>query len=485
MSRGDILPSRRREPETPPPISKRNSMFVAFALLTFVVSAINIHFHHSLHDEHVADASLREFQQHFRTSRHNGEAEAKIPRRNSINDTQKQPRLPTVVSSRLASREMVAGKNTSRSVDAKGVSAIAQPEAVLPLRLPPPTAGGHASNSSIAATPSFVRHDHVVIVTKIHGGHQWSLLEQGMCLLHHAYNHRVLYDIVVFSTEPVPPEDVESLRAVVAPAKFSVVVDTPGLQEEYAALPPAKQRAFLERCNFANIANLTWWSTCEGSRLGYNWQAEFRGLRLWHHPALADYKTMLWLDADAWATKPWEKDPVDYFVRNNGTVMFEHFPQGNAKPWIHARLLAGFNSTVCETKVAEAGHLVTHHERSVAWEGSRCRHRSVQSIHGFLHITDLDFYRSAPVRAGLEALYGDCFLCRIPDDQLAVTAPAVILAPERSWEMRAKGFRLDIFHNCRFDGVDWVKPAQFRQYWQVIGQHALPAAKVCRVKHSN
>jgi len=480
MSRGDILPSRRREPETPPPISKRNSMFVAFALLTFVVSAINIHFHHSLHDEHVADASLREFQQHFRTSRHNGEAEAKIPRRNSINDTQKQPRLPTVVSSRLASREMVAGKNTSRSVDAKGGSAIAQPEVVLPLRLPPATAGGHASNSSIAATPSFVRHDHVVIVTKIHGGHQWSLLEQGMCLLHHAYNHRVLYDIVVFSTEPVPPEDVESLRAVVAPAKFSVVVDTPGLQEEYAALPPAKQRAFLERCNFANIANLTWGSDCQASRLAYNWQAEFRGLRLWHHPALADYKTMLWLDADAWATKPWEKDPVDYFVRNNGVIMFEHFPHGTTKYKIQTRLMAGFNTTVCKVKLSDAGHLVTRLD-SVNW----CHRRSVPSIHGFMHITDLDFYRSAPVRSGLEAIYGDCFLCRSPDDQLAVTAPAAILAPERSWEMRAKGFRLDVFHNCMIDGHEQAKPAGFKKYWKRKGLRALPAASVCRIIHGN
>ena len=394
-----------------------NNIFVGFALVAFVVGGINIHFHHSFHDEHVAETALRQFQRHFRISRQNVEleAEAKLPRMKFLN----------------------------------------------------------------VATPSFVRHDHVVIVTKIHG-HQWSLLEQGMCLLHHAYNHRVLYDIVVFSTEPVPSEDVESLRAVVAPAKFSVVVDTPGLQEEYAALPPAKQRAFLERCNFATIANLTWWSTCEGSRLGYNWQAEFRGLRLWHHPALADYKTMLWLDADAWATKPWDKDPVDYFVRNNGVIMFEHFPHGTTKFKIQTRLVAGFNTTVCKVKLSDAGHLVTRLD-SVNW----CHRRSVPSIHGFMHITDLDFYRSAPVRSGLEAIYGDCFLCRSPDDQLAVTAPAAILAPERSWEMRAKGFRLDVFHNCMIDGHEQAKPAGFKKYWKRKGLRALPAASVCRIIHGN
>lgn len=53
------------------------------------------------------------------------------------------------------------------------------------------------------ATQPFKRYDNVVIATKIHGPHQWEILEQSFCLLHHAYNHKVLYDIVVFTAEPL------------------------------------------------------------------------------------------------------------------------------------------------------------------------------------------------------------------------------------------------------------------------------------------
>jgi len=49
--------------------SKTNCLFIVFAILTFIVSIININFHHSFHDEHVIEKSHREFQQRFQTSR--------------------------------------------------------------------------------------------------------------------------------------------------------------------------------------------------------------------------------------------------------------------------------------------------------------------------------------------------------------------------------------------------------------------------------
>lgn len=110
------------------------------------------------------------------------------------------------------------------------------------------------------------------------------------------------------------------------------------------------------------------------------------------------------------------------------------------------------------------------------------KERGIPNIHGFFHITNLDFYRSQPVTYGLKTIHGDCFLCRFPDDQLAVTAPAAILAPERSWEMRSKGFKLDVFHNFLLDGIDRANPPGFVRYWNDIAKYNLPSADgVCSV----
>lgn len=455
-----FLRSRRQGLRKPSSASnaKHNHTFLAFAFLTFLVGAINIQFHHQLHDEHVVEASRRQFQRHFKTSRQEAETDEPVRRRTSGNG-----------SSVATSQAEGAGEKTSGTNE------------VNHLLETPQAAGTNASSTS--TTSSFVRHPHVVIVTKIHGDHQWSLLEQSMCLLHYAYNHKVLYDIVVFSTDPVLPAGIASLRAVVAPASLSVVIDNKGLHAEYAAQPPDKQMAFLKRCNVTTPADLTWFSNCEGSRLAYNWQAEFRGLHLWRHPALADYRTMVWLDSDSFVTKPWEKDPVDYFIKNDGAIMFDHFPQGSAKFTIQKRLVAGFNVSVCDLKLSDAtGQLLS--QIGVAGE---CMKRALPNIHGFFHITNLDFYRSQPVQDGLKAIYADSFLERNPDDQLAVTAPAAILAPERSWEMRARGFRLEVHHNCMVDGLERVRPGSFITYWKEAGQFAAhpAAAQACKVIHGN
>ena len=75
---------------------------------------------------------------------------------------------------------------------------------------------------------------------------------------------------------------------------------------------------------------------------------------------------------------------------------------------------------------------------------------------------------------------------RFPDDQLAVTAPAAIFAPERSWEMRAKGFHLDVFHNMKLDGIDQAMPAGFLKYYPTHVEKALPGTVgVCPIKAAN
>jgi len=305
--------------------------------------------------------------------------------------------------------------------------------------------------------------------------------------------------MVVFTANPLDEEEIQEWRDIVAPAKLTVVMDNMGFQEEIAALPPSAYNLFLERCNItdpAEVKNLTWWSHCRepgeteggGGRLAYNWQAEFRSTRIWTHPALADYKYMLWMDADAFCSKPWEKDPIGYFIENKGVIMFDHFPQGSERKLANIRrILDGFNQTVCDVQLNELGHLERNlvdkegFERHREGKNPNCQMSSVRMIHGFMHITDLDFYRQPKVINGLKTLLGDCFACRTPDDQLAVTLPAVMYAPEKSWDMRKHGFTLKVVHNFHMDGQEKPKPPGFVKYWNQVAKKDFPSAAHCKV----
>jgi len=73
-------------------------------------------------------------------------------------------------------------------------------------------------------------------------------------------------------------------------------------------------------------------------------------------------------------------------------------------------------------------------------------------------------------------MIGNCFLCRKFDDQLAVTVPSVILAPEHSWDMYKSGMELKIFHNNRIDGKRNRKVGGFLNYWRKTAQSRFPEA---------
>ena len=124
------------------------------------------------------------------------------------------------------------------------------------------------STTVITKEEKFVRYDKVAIVTKIHGPHQWKLVVQSMCLLHYAYNQKVGYDIIIFTAEPIPLEDVDALQQMLAPVNVSIVIDNKGLQEEIAGLAPARYENFMERCNVSSPTNLTWFSNCRGELNG-------------------------------------------------------------------------------------------------------------------------------------------------------------------------------------------------------------------------
>jgi len=307
----------------------------------------------------------------------------------------------------------------------------------------------------------FERQEGVVIVTKIHGPHQLGLLRQSLCLLNYAYNSRTLYDIVVFTTTPLEDEEIIETEKLVAPANLTVVIDNMGLQNEIQALSQDRREKFLQRCGVSSPENLTWWDKCPG-RIAYNWQAQFRALHIWTHPAIAKYRYMLFLDSDGFSTRVWTQDPVTFFIKNNLAILFDNFPQGNAVVKCNERIKSAFNTSICSGTLLDGKFKVT--------TGEDCTKR-VPLIHGFFHITDLNFYRSKKVMQWQEKLIGDCFLCREFDDQVAVTVPAMMLAPERSFEMRSNGIYLDVYHNSQIDGK--VRAGGFLQYPKERGNKTL------------
>ncbi|CAB9511790.1 expressed unknown protein [Seminavis robusta] len=322
-------------------------------------------------------------------------------------------------------------------------------------------------------------YDKVVIATKIHGQHQLFILKQMLCLFTFAYNDRMKYDVIVFTTIPLEEKDVKDLEALGLPAKVSVVVDNPGLHVMVDNLEPDRKEKFLNRCNVTKTADLNWHSVCfepDGTwqKLAYNWQAEFRSLHLWNHPALTNYRYMFWIDADGFSSEVWKRDPVAYFIENNLVMFFNNFGQGKSAGRVkefRERFQAAFNKTVTNLRVEE-GHLA-------ADEGLGPIHQ----IHGFLHITDLDWFRSEPVMKWLRILIGDEFLVRRFCDQLAVTGATAVLAPERSWDMRSHGIKLNVFHNGQFDGKEYSQ-THFKKYWHERGgkeKFPVAAQETCEV----
>lgn len=317
----------------------------------------------------------------------------------------------------------------------------------------------------------FEHHEGVVIATKIHSDAFLPMLEQMLCLLHQAYNHRVLYDIVVFTTEPILESNVTiALQQVVAPAKLSFVQDNRGLQQEIAALLPARRAQFAQDCRLkdeASLVNLTWYSKCPG-RIAYNHQAEFRSWHIWKHPSLQDYHWMMWLDADAFCAFKWRQDPIAIAMQHNLTILFDNFPQGTAGgKEIQNRIRKAMNGgSLCNVKMTPQGHF----QRQV---DNDCKEKvegggaDIPLVHGFFHITNMDFYRRHIYWA--EVLIGNGFLQRKFDDQVAVTVPAAYYTPKQSFLLRKVGIELGVYHNGRLDGNRKMKGGGFRKYWTKHG----------------
>lgn len=333
-----------------------------------------------------------------------------------------------------------------------------------------------ANNSDI---PDFDPTARVVIVTKIQGKNTVGALNQSLCLLSYAYNHRVNYDIVVFSATMISDKQLDLIRTTVYPANFTFVLDNPGLTEMIDSLDDERKRKLFKRCNVTNSTEIDWKTRClEKSSSGttnmpiqYTWQAEFRSLHLWTHPALAKYKYMLWLDTDGFCTKVWKQDPIAIMRRNDMVFLFDNFPQGQAKgvEWPYLSQKA-FGRPYCGVRLSRKGHLKT--------VGGNCLGHSValNQVHGFFHFTDLDFYRSAPVINWQRIMIGNSTFSRKYDDQIAVTFPAAVLAGNRSWDMRSIGLNLSVVHDFLLDGKKDERVGGFIGFWNTQAKHTFPEA---------
>jgi hypothetical protein len=334
----------------------------------------------------------------------------------------------------------------------------------------------------------FERQERVVIVTKIHGPDTIQVLEQMLCLLTQAYNERTNYDVLIFTTMPFSQAQIKVVQAmgVSGSANVTIVKDNPGLHTMMDQLSPVRKAKFMKRCGLKtpqDIDKVDFSTHCQDpplrgrQRLSYTWQCEFRSLHIWKRPELAPYQTMLWMDTDAFCTKVWDRDPIAYFIKHKLVIFFDNWPGGSSHGRAYQnRYQKAFNRSLCGLEL-EHGHFKPMGSANCTPQDE------VPQIHGFFHITNLDFFRSQPVRHWTKTLIGNAFLSRRFDDQLAVTIPTAILAPNRSWDMYSHGFRLQVFHNFEIDGKPNQKVGGFQKFWRrsEAANNFTQAHRVCHI----
>jgi hypothetical protein len=214
----------------------------------------------------------------------------------------------------------------------------------------------------------FKRYDNVVVATKVFGPEKVEEMKQMFCLFMAAYNRHVNYDIVMFTTLPWEDEQVQELRKVVGPSvNLTVVLEAKPLLEQVAEMSPEDRDYLYRRCRVPWDGQISYYHWCLEEpnttdkpffdvRLSYAWQAEFRARHVWHMPVLEKYKYMLWIDSDAFCTKPWDVDPVQVAVENDLVILFDNFPGDTAdNPVLKDKMVRAYNRSLCELYL-EDGH---------------------------------------------------------------------------------------------------------------------------------
>lgn len=333
---------------------------------------------------------------------------------------------------------------------------------------------------------TFQRYEKVAIVSKVHWPNDLLLLKRMFCILKAAYNRYVNYDIVLFSTIPWDDAQVLELGKVVSPAKLTVAVDGPSLEEHLANMTDAEIDFLKKRCMIkeetGETVNITWMHHCsepESSHvvnLAYSWQAEFRSYHIWKHAALEPYKWMMWMDSDSVMTQTWKTDPMKIMIENNLTVFFDNFPQGIGRhPKMGQKMMDVYNNSIKGIILNEKGQFNVKYVRSSSF-GDRVH---IPQVHGFHHITNLDVYRSDLHYTFLKNFVGEYKFSRMFDDQLSVTIVGAMEANgTRAWDMYANGHKPMIRHNAHMDGKTRYKIINMVNWWKLEGRKTWEEAKL-------
>ena len=315
---------------------------------------------------------------------------------------------------------------------------------------------------------SFTRHEGIVIATKIMG---WpaeiGTLKQMLCLLTSAYNERMNYDIVVFSTLDQDNMTIAEIQSIVEPAKFTLVYENVTVGGLIDSMSPARRQFFLDNCIENHAHQFTWDSGCPNiGSIRYNWQAEFRSLHIWTQPALEPYKYMLWVDSDGFQTMRWDKDPVDFVIRNDLVLAALNMQGKGGGSGLQTKIKDYFGHHLCNVVVDQNSSIYA------ATDVDGCKNNRFDIVHGFFHIENLDFFRAN--MEWMTKFISEDRLSRNPDDQEAVTTAALLLAPGRARDLHLSGIKLNMMHNGLIDGKRQVTPAQYIKWWQYFSERDFP-----------
>ena len=332
----------------------------------------------------------------------------------------------------------------------------------------------------ISDVEDFVHVPGGVIVSKVHGIDHWKHLMQSLCLLTIAYNTRTKYDIVIFATEKIPPHYVDALQHVVNPANLTIVFDNLTLQDHITAMTHEQVAILMKRCHVNSTNELNWETRCveedsHAASLKYLWQAEFRSKHLWYQDALKPYKYMMWFDSDAMAMQMWHQDPMATIARHELAILYANFPWGMSKGRkFFERIQAALGVNLCAIDFdSKKGIMVPRYSPN---EDGSCTRYMYNQVHGFFHLTNLDFYRSKLPLQWANTLIGDTKFSRQFDDQIGITVPSAVLAPDKAWDMTKHGIDLKILHNGNVNGRAPNIDGWYMSYWKENKTSSFPEA---------
>ena len=195
-------------------------------------------------------------------------------------------------------------------------------------------------------------------------------------------------------------------------------------------------------------------------------QAEFRSLHIWTQPALAPYKYMLWIDSDGFQTMRWDKDPVDFVIRNDLVLAALNMQGMGGGEGLQAKIKDYFGYHLCSVGVDQNSSIYAKTDAN-SCEGSR-----FSIVHGMFHIVNLDFFRSN--MEWMTKFIGEDRLSRNPDDQAAITTAALLLAPGRTRDLYLSGIKLNMMHNGMIDGKRKVTPGWYIKWWENFSKRDFP-----------